>query len=135
VLGWIPCLFSLLFFLIPLVRTVRIHALRRQRHAHNIRKRLFYAIFACQGEPQTVAEIVTTVNTRTPEDTLSSAVVEEAMQALALDMPGDMLVSESAEVQFAFPRIARELHEVRQLRRQRRVDATLGEIIVESDNQ
>ena len=134
-LGWIPLIFSVLFFLIPLVRAVRIHALRRQRHTQNIRKRLFYAIFARQGEPQTVAEVVTAVNARAPEDALSPAVVEEAMQALVLDMPGDMLVSESAEVQFAFPRITRELQEVKQLRRQRRVDDTLGEIIVESDNQ
>jgi hypothetical protein len=135
VLGWIPLVFSVLFFLIPLVRAVRIQALRRQRHAENIRKRLFHALFARQGEPQTVAEVVAAVDAATQEEALAPPVVEEAMQALVLDMPGDMLVSESAEVQFAFPRITRELHEVKQLRRQRRVDDTLGEIIVESDNQ
>lgn len=135
VLGWIPFIFSLLFFLIPLVRAVRIHTLRRQRRTQNIRKRLFHAIFARQGEPQTVAEIVTAVHARAQEEALSSPVVEEAIKALVLDMPGDMLVSETAEVQFAFPRITREWQEVKQLRRQRRVDASLGEIIVESDNQ
>jgi hypothetical protein len=82
-----------------------------------------------------VAEIVAAVDARAQEEALAPPVVEEAMQALVLDMPGDMLVSESAEVQFAFPRITRELQEVKQLRRQRRVDDTLGEIIVESDNR
>ena len=46
-----------------------------------------------------------------------------------------MTVTEAAEVQFTFPRITRELHEASQLRRQRRHDGALGEIIAEEDNQ
>jgi hypothetical protein len=134
-LGWLPLLFSVLFFLIPLVRLINMQALRRWRQFHNIRKRLYKAIFARQGQPQTVSEIVDTVNTHASEEPLSRQVVADRMKALSLDLAGDMTVTESAEVQFTFPRITRELHEAQQLRRQRHHGATLGEIIVEEDNQ
>jgi hypothetical protein len=134
-LGWLPFIFSSLFFLIPLGRLVHIQARRRQRQAQNVRKRLYKAIFARQGEPQTVPEIVRTVNAHASEESLSRQVVEDRMQELALDLAGDMTVTETAEVQFTFPRITRELHEAEQLRRQRRLDTTLGDIIAEEDTQ
>jgi hypothetical protein len=134
-LGWLPLIFSLLFFLIPLVRLLNMQALRRRRQVNNIRKRLYKAIFARQGQPQTVPEIVDTVNTNASEEPLARQAVEDRMKALALDLAGDMTVTEAAEVQFTFPRITRELHEAQQLRQQRRHDDALGEIIAEEDNQ
>ena len=133
-LGWLPLVFSCLFFLIPLGRLLKVKALQRQRQAQNVRKRLYKAIFGRQGEPQTVSEIVDAINTGVSEAPLSQQTVADRMQALALDLAGDMTVTEAAEVQFSFPRITRELHEVKQLRQQRRLDATLGEIIAEEDN-
>jgi hypothetical protein len=135
VLGWLPLVFSLLFFLIPAGRLVRIQALRRQRHDQNIRKRLFKAIFAQHGQPQTVREIMATVNANAQEEPLALQSIEARMKELALDMPGDLVISETAEVQFTFPRITQEVQAGRQLRRQRRVDESLGAIIVEADNQ
>ncbi len=134
VLGWVPFIFSLLFFLIPIVRGAKIVSLRRQRHQQNIRKRLFKAIFACQGHPQTVEEVRTAANTEAQEASLSRRVIETTLKELALDVPGDMTVSEAGEVQFAFPRITAELQAVGPLRQHRRRDDALGDIIVESDN-
>jgi hypothetical protein len=134
-LGWLPFIFSSLFFLIPLSRLVHIQARRRQRQAQNVRKRLYKAIFARQGEPQTVPEIMRAVNTNASEESLSRQVVVDRMKELALDLAGDMTVTETAEVQFTFPRITRELHEAEQFRRQRRLDTTLGDIIAEEDTQ
>jgi hypothetical protein len=134
-LGWLPLIFSSLFFLIPLGRLAKIQALQRQRQFQNIRKRLYKVIFARQGQPQTVRELVSAINTHASEETLSRQVVEDRIKELALDLAGDMTVTETAEVQFTFPRIARELHEAAQLRRQRRLDNALGEIIAEEDNQ
>jgi len=133
-LGWMPLLFSVLFFAIPLGRLFRIQVLRQRQHRENIRKRLFKAIFARQGQPQTLAQVLAAVNADPDEETLSRRVVEQMMRELALDMAGDMTVTEAAEVQFAFPRITRELQEAAQLRRRRRVDTALGQVIVESDN-
>jgi len=133
-LGWLPLIFSTLFFAIPLVRLLRLHGLRQRRHRQNIRKRLFKAIFARQGQPQTLTEVLAAVNANAREETVSPRVLETMLQELSLDMDGDMTVTEAAEAQYAFPRIGRELPEVEQLRRHRRVDTTLGKIIIESDN-
>lgn len=132
-LGWFPLVFSILFFVIPVVRLFKIQTLQRQRHHQNIRKRLFKAIFAPQGRPQTVVEVLASANQNTQEETLSQPVVEEMMQELSLDMPGDMLVNEAAAVQFTFPRITAELQEVHRIRQQRRHDDSLGDIIVDSE--
>jgi hypothetical protein len=132
VLGWVPLVFSLLFFVIPLVRLLRLQALRRQQHAQNIRKRLLKAIFTVQGQPQTLPEIQAAVNTAAEAEFLSPQVIEDTMKTLALDLEGDMQVTETAQVQFSFPRMQRELQEMHALRRHRRVDGGLGEIIADS---
>jgi hypothetical protein len=133
-LGWLPFVFSLLFFLIPLARGLKLGGLRRRRHEANIRKRLFQAIFARQGRPQTVDEVLAVVNANTVEESLSRPVVETMLKELALDMPGDMTVSDTAEMHIAFPRITSELQEIRRIREHRQVDDTIGDIIIESDN-
>ena len=133
-LGWIPFVFSLLFFLIPLMRGLKLSGLRRRRREANIRKRLFKEIFARQGQPQTVDEVLAAVNTNALEESLSRPVVETMLKELSLDMPGDMSVSDAAEVQIAFPRMTAELQEIRHIREHRQVDDTLGDIIIESDN-
>ena len=56
------------------------------------------------------------------------------MKELVLDLSGDMAITATAEIQFSFPRISREMHAGPRLRRQRQVDGDLGEIVVESDN-
>lgn len=135
VLGWIPLVFSILFFVIPLVRWYQIRTLQQQRHEQNIRKRIFKAIFSQQGQPQTVDEVMLAVN-RSPEvEALSPPTVEAALKELTLDMPGDMAVSETAAVTYTFPRLTAELTAVERLRRNRRDDDELGTIIMESDNR
>jgi hypothetical protein len=135
VLGWIPLIFSILFFVIPLVRWFQIHTLQQQRQRQNVRKRLFKAIFARRGQPQTVPAVTTAVNRGSEEAALTLPEVESGLKQLVLDMPGDMDVSESAEVQYAFPRLTAELDAVERLRQHRRDDDTLGRIIMESDNR
>jgi hypothetical protein len=76
-----------------------------------------------------------TLDVTDAEETLTAPIVEELLKELVLDMPGAMQVNDTAEVQFSFPRITRELQAAPQLRRLRQIDDSLGEIIVESDNQ
>jgi hypothetical protein len=135
VLGWIPLIFSILFFVIPLVRWFQIRTLQQQRQRQNVRKRLFKAIFARRGQPQTVPAVTTAVNRGSEEAALTPPEVESGLKQLVLDMPGDMDVSGSAEVQYAFPRLTAELDAVERLRQHRRDDDALGRIIMESDNR
>jgi hypothetical protein len=124
-----------LFFVIPLVRWFHMRTLQRRRHEQNVRKRLFKAIFDRRGRPQTVQDVTAAVNRASGEEALASPEVEAALKHLALDMPGDMNVSETAEVQFSFPRLTAELAAVGRLRQNRRDDDALGTIIMESDNR
>jgi hypothetical protein len=135
VLGWLPLVFSILFFVIPLVRWFQIRTLQQRRQRQNVRKRLFKAIFARRGQPQTVSAVTAEVNRGSEEAALTAPEVESALKQLVLDMSGDMDVSESAEVQYAFPRLTTELDAVERLRLKRRDDDTLGRIIMESDNR
>jgi len=135
VLGWIPLVFSILFFIIPLVRWFQIRSLQQRRQEQNVRKRLFKAIFVRRGQPQTVEAVTAAVNRDSEEAALSPPEVESALKQLALDMPGDVAVSEAAEVQYGFPRLTAELAAVERLRQNRRDDDTLGPIIMESDNR
>jgi hypothetical protein len=100
-----------------------------------VRKRLFKAIFARRGRPQTVETVTAAVNRGSGEATLTPPEVESTLQRLVLDMPGDMAVSEVAEAQYSFPRLTAELTAVERLRQGRRDDDTLGPIIIESDNR
>ena len=134
-LGWIPLIFSLLFFLIPLVRGFRIRRLRQQRQAQNVRKRLFKAIFARRGQPQSVNDVAAAVNRDAGEAALAPSEVEAAMKELTLEMPGDVNVSDAAEVEFSFPRLTVELDAVGRLRQSRRGDDALGSIVMETDNR
>jgi len=133
VLGIIPFIFSVLFFMIPLVRWIKISMSRQKRHLNNIRKRLFKAIFMASGKPLTVDQVVNVVNSAESEEKLSPAVVENMFKDLVLDLNGDVNVSEAAQVVYSFPRIASELDEVKILRRQRRLDTNLGQVIADTD--
>lgn len=135
VLGWIPLVFSILFFGIPLVRWFQMRTLQQRRQTQNVRKRLFKAIFARRGQPQTAAEVTAAVNRDAEAAAVASSTVEAALKQLSLEMPGDMNVSELAEVRFAFPRLTAELAAVSRLRQSRRDDDALGTIVMESDNR
>jgi hypothetical protein len=82
-----------------------------------------------------VSAVTAEVNRGSEEAALTAPEVESALKQLVLDMSGDMDVSESAEVQYAFPRLTTELDAVERLRLKRRDDDTLGRIIMESDNR
>jgi hypothetical protein len=82
-----------------------------------------------------VDEVTAAVNRGSGEEALASAEVEAALKELTLDMPGDMDVSEMAEVRFSFPRLTAELAAVDRLRQSHRDDDALGTIVIESDNR
>ena len=133
-LGWAPFLFSVVFFLVPGLRWFNLGARRRRQHRQNIRKRFFRVIFARQGRAQTVSEAHAAVNRGASEETLSAAEVETWLKELVLDLPGEMTVSDQADLEFAFPRLTTEFDVIERLRQGRDVDDTLGDILIESDN-
>ena len=134
VFGWLPLVFSGLFFLIPAARFFSVRAMQSQQHQQNIRKRLFHAVFAQQGQAQTTGEVLGTLHAANERESLAAPVVEERLKELVLDMPGSLRINDAAELEFSFPRITRELRAALTLRRQRQLDHSLGDIVIESDN-
>ncbi len=131
-LGWIPLVFSLVFFLVPLLRYPKIRRDNRRRHEENIRKRMFRAIFEFKGNPATVDRFAAAVNKNAPEEKLDRETVVRLLDTLVLDIGGSTGISESAEVIYSFPRIKDELNVVDRLRRKKTLDRDLGGVIAES---
>lgn len=132
-LGWVPLIFSMLFFLIPAVRWFRIQKARKQRTINNMRKRLYKVIFQRKGRAESAEAVAQAINDKAREQQVPKETVEKMLSNLALDMPGDTSVSEDGQVVYAFPRVADEMEEVAGLRAGRRLDPGLGKVIVDSD--
>lgn len=130
--GWIPLVFSLIFFLVPLLRYPIIQHHNRKRHENNIRKRMYRAIFDFHGNPMTVNQAAGAVNHNASEEKLSHETVAHHLDTLALDLAGKTDISDTAEVIYSFPRIKDELAAAERLQQQRQLDRDLGKIISDS---
>ncbi|MEW6737941.1 MAG: hypothetical protein AB1489_42080 [Acidobacteriota bacterium] len=133
-LGWIPFVFSLLFFLIPLCRAIIVHSARAHQHWHNIRRRVMRAIFQMQGEPMSVDYVLREVNSPAlQEERLERAVVEKMLEQLKAELPGDIIYSDDGQLLYAFPIIGMELKEAQQLRAEHYPDKSLGKVVFDSE--
>lgn len=132
-LGWIPLIFSALFFLVPLMRLPKVLIARRKRQVSNIRKRIFKVIYQHNGEAIGVDKVTEAVNSNAIEEALPKETIESVMRELSLDLAGETIISEqSGEMLYAFPKISYELETVKILREQKHIEMGLGDIIADS---
>lgn len=115
VLGWVPFIFSLLFFLVPANRWFEVKKRERARKERNIKRRIVRAIFERSKEKTTLEQIVDAVN-RGPEEKLSATVIETYINALLIKLQGNSEIDDHGVVLFHFPRIAREEETASKLR-------------------
>jgi hypothetical protein len=136
ILGWVPFIFSFLFFLTPLMRYFKIVSLRRQRSIINIRKRLMKAIYQNKGNPININYLQQVVNQSDKGiEKLSKPVIEKIMKDMIYDWYGEMEVAENADVVYKFPVLQAELQEAEQLRRSRPKSSTdSGKIVFDTVN-
>lgn len=132
-LGWIPLIFSSLFFLIPIMRWLQIQKLRKQRQINNIRKRVFKTIYNFNGQSKSLESYLENLNKNAQEELLSQEKIEPMLKDLALDLPGDTTVSEDGKILYAFPRITYEMEEITHLRAGKKLEKDLGRVVVDSD--
>jgi len=139
VLGGFPLIYSTLFFLIPIVRWLRVRPLRKKQHELNIRKRLMRVVFQTYDQGlHDVHEIPLTKLTevanaqRETEEKLDAATVERVMKDTLADLGGEAYVNDRAEISYKFDLIAQELGDIDALRIEKRDDSALGEIIFEA---
>jgi uncharacterized membrane protein HdeD (DUF308 family) len=131
-LGWLPLVYSVLFFLIPAVRWVTLIPKKRQQHITNIRKRIMKAIFQEQSAVITLKRLTEIANSNSKEEKLSENTVEDIMMEVIYDLKGDSSVDNNGEMVYKFDELDLELEEIERLRNGIRDDSSLGKIVFES---
>lgn len=133
-LGWIPLTFSLLFFIIPLVRYMVLIKARSDRHWQNMRKRVMRVIFNKQGAPFSINELYQLLNNpATQEEALTKEVLEQLLNELKNDLPGDILYDDQGNLLYTFPIISMEMKEAKRLRAKRQSQQDLGKVVFDSE--
>jgi hypothetical protein len=133
-LGWVPAVFSVIFFAVPLLRSMPTLRKERERKANNIKKRVMKVIFQHRKVLLTLDFITQKVNeTQGQEEHLSAAVVGQTMETLLYDLEGERVVNAEGVEYYAFVRFNEELDEIRELRRHAQNNDALGKITFETD--
>ena len=131
-MGWIPFMFSMLFFAVPLVRYFQIRSARQRRHHNNIRKRMFRIIYQSDGASQPLEAIQYAVNDKATEETLSRDTTETLLNELISELEGQTELKDNGKLLYTFPRIKLEMAEVKQIRSGHAPPGALGEIIMDT---
>lgn len=134
-LGWVPLIFSLIFFTVPFFRWFTLMPKRRKRRRENIRKRVMRAIFQHRQNSISPNQLTETANAQKKEEkNLSQKEVERMMAELILDLKGDIDYDTNGKVIYKFDMLNAELAEAERLRSERDAGRTLGNVIFDSKN-
>lgn len=132
-LGWVPLVFSFIFFTIPVVRLVRIFGQRRRRTAMNKRKRLMRIVFERPEKTVPLDVAVREVN-KTQEAKLSESDVRSTLESMMRDYQGETTLDSNGKTAYAFTRWQQELENAVKLRSGRTKEKNLGQVIMDSQN-
>jgi hypothetical protein len=127
-LGWLPFVFSILFFAVPAMRLPKVVNLKRHRTAMNIRKRIMRVLLANKEKSAMLEQLMHEANAGT-EKKLTQAEVEECLRRMMADYEGEIKLADDGKVLYCFPRMAEEFAESRQLKDSRVPDNKLGKLI------
>jgi hypothetical protein len=137
--GIFPLVYSISFFLIPLLRWLRLRPLKRQQRELNIRKRLMKVVFQTydQGADHVheipLDKLTEVANAqRTTEEKLDAATVDAVMRDTLSDLGGEAYLNKQNTIMYRFDRIAQELNDIDDLREEQRTDTDLGDVIFEA---
>lgn len=133
-LGWIPLVYSILFFAIPMVRALYLRSYQKAQHKENIRKRLMRAIFQSNSPKLSLNQLLNAANaTSKNEEKLDKATVESIMQDLVYDLNGDLRIDDkTGDLYYYFEQLDQELNDVEEARQEKKDDSHLGDIIMEA---
>jgi hypothetical protein len=133
-LGWIPFIFSLLFFLIPLWRAIKAQLANPRRKQENIRKQVMKIIFQMKGAAISVDDLCHKLSSGSRSfEQFDRSDVEKTLKQLHAELPGDIVYRDNGELLYAFPIIEMELNESASLRKNYQPDKNLGNIVFDSD--
>ncbi len=157
-LGWIPFIFSVLFFGVPIYRWLDILPRRKKREQENIRKRVMRVIFTAevfnsltktqQNEAVRLAELYERTQHRYTlkdimeidrifakgEAPLKIEEIEQVIQQLVYDLNADIDTNAQAQVVYDFSMFSEQFEEANNLRKERGNDTQLDEIVFDTDD-
>ena len=131
-LGWLPTVFSILFFTVPLSRIWNIIKLRRHRDEMNRRKRVMRVIFKKKEKAASIDEIMKEINTVSGEKALNQSEVEASLEKMMKDFQGETALDANGKLKYSFYRVAEEYAEAERLRAGRKDGGALGDVIFDS---
>jgi len=133
-LGWVPFIYSVLFFAIPLGRGVWILKKQYEQHQAHIRRRVMKAVFEKKAAPKTLEQIERLVNADPNMESLSRRTIQKMMDKLLIELRGKLEAdTSSGKVYYVFDRIHNELEAIQTLRKQRQVSQDLSDVILDSN--
>jgi hypothetical protein len=104
-LGYFPLVFSILFFLIPILRIPYINKKKNERNKDIIRKKLIEVIIAAQPNELNQTEIYRYAEI----DDNESDTAKKVLEKLVIELEGEININERNEAIYSFPRLYREL--------------------------
>lgn len=104
-LGIVPAVFSITFFIIPIIRIPYVNRMQTKRERNIIRKKFVGVIIQAQPAELTQSEIIRYANLNDSQQTMAPQVLEK----LVVELQGDININDRGEAVYVFPRLANEL--------------------------
>jgi len=132
ILGWVPLVFSVIFFLVPMLRAFSLGKKRRRRRLDNIRKRLIGTVFKNRLQSIPLNSFTKMVNEGAKEEKLSEKKVKNMMEEVARDLEGEISIDPNGNILYKFNFLNEEMQEAERLRQKRDSGENLGNILLDS---
>ncbi len=123
-LGWIPLVFSALFFAIPGMRAIRRRFKKRKVARVNERRKLVEAVYLSVDEDG---------QTRPVDAKIFDT--SKAGEEIVRDFEADVEVSDDGDIYYTFPRVAEELEAAKEARHRATAELVFGKTIFSSDEE
>lgn len=134
VLGWIPFIFSLLFFLVPFARWLQVKRDEAARVERNKLRRVTRIVFDTVGYDVTLGDVMSAVN-RGGKNPLSEAEVKRLLERVLSGLQGSSDLREDGTTVYRFQRLHTEHTTVARVRAQSGESGSLGDVIFDAGPQ
>ncbi len=104
-LGFFPLVFSIIFFIIPLIRLIYVSRMNAKRDDNILRKKIFSAFINHLDEELEWGYIKTRAKIKPEEETKAL----DSMNKLIIELQGELKLDEQGRAVYTFPRLAKEL--------------------------